>query len=582
VLNTPEDHRQRNLDEHLAAFRYINGKLFEESIPLASLDRRMREVILECSGLDWSRISPAIFGALFQSIKNKKARRNLGEHYTSENNILKALQPLFLDSLRAEFERIRRDSNRLKAFHDKLGRIRILDPACGCGNFLVIAYRELRLLELDVLRELFKDQLGGQLDVSTIIFLDVDQFYGNEIEEFPAQIAQVALWMTDHQMNQKVSELGKYFARLPLKKAPNIVHGNALKLDWKQIVAPKDLSYIVGNPPFVGHYLRNAQQTADMSRIWPNQGRFGRLDYVACWYKKAVEMMSVNESMRAALVSTSSITQGEQAGILWPYLVREGLEIDFAHRTFQWSSEASGKAAVHCVIVGFALQSQSPKVIYEYESPRSDAHAIIAAQINGYLVDAANVYIGSRTSPQPGFPTMTKGSQATDGGHLFLDSEERNTLLHDEPDARRYLRPFLGADEFLWNIKRWCLWLVDADPRMLRHMPLVLARIKAVRLARLESKTPSVRALAEQATLFTQIRQPDKDYLLIPPALLREPGIHSDGIHDARRDLRRREPNDPGRDEVSPRCTLLQNAHGLGEVCVWAVRKSIQIFTSGL
>jgi hypothetical protein len=375
----------------------------------------------------------------------------------------------------------------------------------------------MRLLELDVLREIFKHTYEGQLTVSTIVFVDVDQFYGIEIEEFPAQIAQVALWMTDHQMNQVVSsEFGQYFARLPLKKAPNIVQGNALQLNWKAIVNPKDLTYIVGNPPFVGHYLRNAQQAEDMSRVWPNKGRFGRLDYVACWYKKSLEMMSVNKSIRAALVSTSSITQGEQAGILWPYLIREGLEINFAHRTFQWSSEASGKAAVHCVIVGFALESETRKVIFEYENPQSDAHAIIATQINGYLVNAANVYIGSRTSPRPGFPTMTKGSQATDGGHLFLDSGERTTLLREEPEARKYLRRFLGADEFLWDIERWCLWLVDADPKSLRDMPLVLARIKAVRLARLKSKTPSVRALAGQATLFTQIRQPTKNYLLIP------------------------------------------------------------------
>jgi hypothetical protein len=294
VLNQPPEKRQRNLDEHLAEFRYINGKLFEEPLPLAALDRRMRNTLLDCSTLDWARISPAIFGALFQSIMDKKKRRNLGAHYTSETNILKALQPLFLDGLRAEFERVRRDSKRLGEFHEKLRSIRILDPACGCGNFLVVAYRELRLIELDVLRQIFKSRQEGQLDVSNIVFVDVDQFYGIEVEEFPAQIAQVALWMTDHQMNQLVStEFGQYFARLPLKKSPSIVHGNALQIDWKTVIAADQLSYIVGNPPFIGHYLRNKQQTIDMSNIWPSDGRFGRLDYVTCWYQKSLEMMKM-------------------------------------------------------------------------------------------------------------------------------------------------------------------------------------------------------------------------------------------------------------------------------------------------
>lgn len=416
VLNTPENHRQRNLDEHLAAFRYINGKLFEESIPLASLDRRMREVILECSGLDWSRISPAIFGALFQSIKDKKARRNLGEHYTSETNILKALQPLFLDSLRAEFERVRRDSRRLGDFHEKLRTIRVLDPACGCGNFLVIAYRELRLLELDVLREIFKHTHAGQLTVSTIVFVDVDQFYGIEIEEFPAQIAQVALWMTDHQMNQLVSaEFGQYFARLPLKKAPSIIHDNALSLDWKGVISPNQLSHIVGNPPFSGKSEQDKQQKLDMKRVFRDVKRAGVLDYVACWYTKASELMVLNPSISTALVSTNSITQGEQVGALWPHIFSTGASIQFAHRTFQWSSEARGKAAVHCVIIGFAMTDRPQKTIYEYETPNSEPHGVSASTINAYLIDAPTIFLPTRTSPLSRAPQMIYGSKPVDG-----------------------------------------------------------------------------------------------------------------------------------------------------------------------
>ena len=400
VLNTPEDHRQRNLDEHLAAFRYINGRLFEESIPLASLDRRMREVILECSGLDWSRISPAIFGALFQSIMDKNARRNLGAHYTSETNILKALQPLFLDSLRAEFERVRRDSKRLGDFHEKLRTIRVLDPACGCGNFLVVAYRELRLLELDVLREIFKHTHAGQLTVSNIVFVDVDQFYGIEIEEFPAQIAQVALWMTDHQMNQLVSaEFGQYFARLPLKKAPSIVNGNALTLDWKSVVPPEELSYIVGNPPFIGKKEQNAAQKTQVLRIFRDIKGAGILDYVSCWYRKATEYMSANTLIRSAFVSTNSITQGEQVGVLWTGLLQRGVRINFAHRTFQWSSEAKGKATVQCVIIGFALQNESNKSLFDYETIDGEAHTILASQINPYLLDASDILITNRNYP---------------------------------------------------------------------------------------------------------------------------------------------------------------------------------------
>ena len=516
VLNTPPAKRLKNLDEQIAAFAYINGKLFEEALPLASFDSKMRETLLDCTTLNWARISPAIFGALFQSIMDKKARRNIGAHYTSENNILKALRPLFLDALREEFERVKHDKRRLLAFHQKLGNIKVLDPACGCGNFLVIAYRELRVLELDVLRETFKAASGSLLDIGQIMFVDVDQFYGIEIEEFPAQIAQVALWMTDHQMNLRVSEeFGQYFARLPLKKAPNIVHKNALRIDWRTVVAPKELTYIAGNPPFIGHHLRDEKQIEDMERTWGHDGRFGRLDYVTCWHKRAAEFMGENKSIRTALVSTNSITQGEQAGILWPHLERLGVRINFAHRTFQWSNEARGNAAVHCVIIGFALEDENQKWLYDYDSPKSDPLVLKAIQLNGYLVDANCIYIDSRTEPQPGFPRMTKGSQPTDWGHLFLDSNEYHDLLEKEPAAKSFIRPFLGADEFLSSIPRWCLWMVDVEPSALRGLPNVFARVQAVQASRKKSQTASVRDY-NQPALFTQIRQPTTEYLLVP------------------------------------------------------------------
>jgi hypothetical protein len=516
VLNTPEDKRHKNLDEHLAAFPYVNGRLFEEALPFASFDANMRRTLLNCCGLDWSRISPAIFGSLFQSIMNDKERRNLGAHYTTEQNILKLVRPLFLDDLRAEFVRIKNNRTKLVEFHTRLSKLKFLDPACGCGNFLVITYRELRLLELEILRELHKDK-SGFLDVEKIVWLDVDQFYGIEIEDFPAQIAQVALWMTDHQMNMRISEeFGQYFRRLPLKKSPNIVHGNALRLDWTEVVKPEELSYILGNPPFVGHQWRNAEQILDMSRTWGLDGRFGRLDYVACWYRKAVEFISCNPAIKVAFVSTNSISQGEQVGILWSYLLSRKVVINFAHRTFQWSSEASGKAAVHCVIVGFALQDEPKKLLFEYENIKSDPDVTVVNNINPYLVGGPDVLLPSRGVPLPGILQMNKGSQPTDGGHLILDDDARKELLAIEPDAEKWLRPYIGGDELISGVARWCLWLKNASPAELKKLPNVLKRISLVREARLKSPTKSVRDFADYPFLFTQDRQPEKHYLALP------------------------------------------------------------------
>jgi hypothetical protein len=517
VLNQPAGARQRNLDEHLAEFRYINGKLFEEPIPLAALDRRMRDVLLDCSTLDWARISPAIFGALFQSIMDKKKRRNLGAHYTSETNILKALQPLFLDGLRAEFERVRRDSKRLGDFHEKLRSIRILDPACGCGNFLVVAYRELRLLELDVLRELFKNRHEGQLDVSNIVFVDVDQFYGIEVEEFPAQIAQVALWMTDHQMNQLVStEFGQYFARLPLKKSPSIVHGNALQIDWKTVIAPDQLSYIVGNPPFKGKKQQTKQDKADLLSVFQNTKGAAKLDYVSCWYRLATEYMQENRAIRTALVSTNSITQGEQPGILWLGLLRSGVVINFAHRTFQWSNEARSNAAVHCIIVGFALEDEKVKTIFTYETVRSEPHPVTADRINPYLVDGPNLVLQSRRRSLSAIPELSFGSMPNDGGHLLLTCEERDNVLDADPALNQFIRVFLGSEEFINGKPRFCFWLSGAQSQSLRSHPEIMRRIEQVRRIRMESTREETVDLAATAMLFGEDRQPRSRYLAIP------------------------------------------------------------------
>jgi hypothetical protein len=516
VLNTPHDKRLSNLDEQLAAFPYINGLLFAETLPPAGFDGAMREALLDLCGLDWSLISPAIFGSLFQSIMDDKARRNLGAHYTSEENIQKLIKPLFLDVLRAEFERIRKNRNKLFEFHKKLRSLTFFDPACGCGNFLAITYRELRLLELDVLRAAHVD--GQQmLDIHQLVAVDVDQFYGIEIEEFPAQIAQVALWLVDHQMNLKVSEeFGAYFVRIPLKHAATIAHGNALRIDWNDVLPAERCAYVLGNPPFVGKSLQAASQKADMDLVVGPLPAAGVLDYVAAWYVKATRYMAVQPAIRASFVSTSSINQGEQVGALWGWLLAQGVKIHFAHRTFSWNNEARGKAAVHCVIIGFGLQDVAEKTIFEYECIKGEAHAVTVANINPYLVDAPDIVLPSRHSPVCNVPELLYGSKPTDGGHLLLSLEDRDALLSAEPGAAQWVKPFLNADEFLYGIPRYCLWLVDCPPETLRRMPLVLQRVEAVRGMRMASTKAPTRHKAATPALFAEIRQPTACYLLVP------------------------------------------------------------------
>jgi hypothetical protein len=516
VLNTPKNMRLKNLDEELAAFPYVNGKLFEEMLPVASFDRAMRQSLLDCCALDWSRISPAIFGSLFQSIMDKTARRNLGAHYTSEKNILKLIKPLFLDALWEEFEKVKGNRNRLFEFQKKLRMLKFLDPACGCGNFLVIAYRELRLLELEILR-VTREKNRQMLEINTLIQLDVDQFYGIEIEEFPAQIAQVALWLMDHQMNLLVSEeFGLYFARIPLRTSSTIVCGNALRIDWNDLIPAERLSYIMGNPPFGGKQYQNAEQKADMSRIFSDVQGAGVLDYVAAWYRKASEYMANSPGIKTAFVSTNSITQGEQVSVLWPPMLKKGLKIHFAHHTFQWSNEARGKAAVHCIIVGFALHDCTSKTIFNYESTTSDAYVTGAKNINPYLIDAPDLVISKRRLPISNVPEMTYGSMPNDGGHLLLSAHEKKELVQKEPSANKWIRPFVMGEELINDIERWTLWLDGISPAVLSTLPEVLKRVEAVRVHRLASKRPTTKELALFPTRFGEVRQPSVDYIAVP------------------------------------------------------------------
>lgn len=519
VLDTPPGKRLKSLDEQLAAFPYVNGSLYAERLGIAAFDREMRDILLECCGLDWGRISPAIFGALFQSVMVPELRRNLGAHYTAEQNILKLIGPLFLDDLRAEFEKVKRQPKKLAEFHQRLAKLKFLDPACGCGNFLVIAYRELRLLELDILRVAHDKGETLSLDVSQFnILCDVDQFYGIEIEEFPAQIAQTALWLMDHQMNMRVSEeFGNYFVRLPLKKSATILHGNALQRDWRDAVRPSELTYILGNPPFVGKQYQSDEQKQDLVRVFHDVPGAGVLDFVTPWYRIAAEFMANNPAIKTAFVSTNSITQGEQVGVLWPDLLRRGVKIHFAHRTFQWSSEARGKAAVHCVIIGFALHDAAEKRLFDYETPQAEAHEIKAKNINPYLVDAADAVLTNRRAPISESPPIVFGSMPNDGGYLILSPEEKADLLAKEPKAAPWIRRLLGSEEFINNKERWCLWLIDISPAELRAMPAVLERVEAVKQSRLTSSRPTTRELATTPAIFGEIRHPTEGhYLLIP------------------------------------------------------------------
>ena len=533
VLDTPEDKRQGKLDEDLDRFPYVNGDLFQGRLAIPAFDADMRAALLEAARFNWSAVSPAIFGALFQSVMDKEERRKTGGHYTTEPNILKVIGPLFLDELKLELDRtiaLQRGRERvLRDLHSKLARMRFLDPACGCGNFLIITYRELRTLEMRVLRELYP---AGQLDlhVSQLSQIDVDQFYGIEISEFPARIAEVALWMMDHIMNNRLSlEFGQAFARIPLKRAPHITVGNALAREWSEILSPEQCTYVFGNPPFIGHQWRNKEQQEDMARIWGKKGQVNRLDYVTCWFRKAMNYATANQAIEIAFVATNSITQGEQCGILWPFLFASNLSIRFAHRTFEWGSDARGRAHVHVVIIGMTFSKESKRLIYEYDHVRGEPHIAVVSRINGYLIDGPQYAVPARTQPPPGRLKMHKGSQPTDGArikkptggyvttsNLILDEDERAELLAAEPNAKKWLRPFVGGDELISGQYRWCLWLKDANPQELQASKAIAERLHRVRDGRLKSPTPSVRAYARFPTLFTQDRQPIVYYLAIP------------------------------------------------------------------
>lgn len=519
TLNTPVEERTTNIDENLNLFPYVNGSLFADRLGVATFDSEMRDLLLESAALDWGRISPAVFGSLFQSVMDVEQRRTLGAHYTSEENILKVIKPLFLDDLWIEFKKIKNTKSRrkeiLNEFHKKLASLRFLDPACGCGNFLIISYRELRRLELEVIRE----QLRGQmtLDIDFWVKIDVDQFYGIEIDEFASQIAQVALWLIDHQMNTEVSnEFGKYFKRLPLRKRPHIVHGNALLLEWESVVPRQKLNYILGNPPFVGSSLMTKEQKVDLQQVTKVIPKAGSLDFVTGWYVKSADYIR-GTKIKVGLVSTNSVVQGEQAIVLWRYLMyQKDVEIYFAHQTFQWTNEARGKAAVYCVIVGFTSIRGIPKTLYSYPNIKGEPTSKPVDIINQYLLEAPVVFIEARRKPISDVPSMVKGSQPTDGGNFLFQKDEMEEFISKEPISERYFRPWIGSRELVNGYQRYCLYLKDCPPAELRKMQHVMELVENVRIMRLESKKAATRKWADSPTRLTEDRTTNIDILIVP------------------------------------------------------------------
>lgn len=528
TLNEPDEQRQASLADRFKAFPYVNGALFAERLRVASFTRVMREALLEACDFNWDAISPAIFGALFQSVMQARERREKGAHYTTEKNILKVIEPLFMDDLRVEFQRLvaRKDNGRRNAligFHEKLAKLRFLDPACGCGNFLIIAYRELRELELALLKELYPAE-QRVTDIEHLSRLNVSQFYGIEKEEFPARIAEVALWMTDHIANNRLSlAFGQVYLRIPLKAAPHIRNADALEMDWNDFLPASNCDYVLGNPPFIGAKYQTPEQREQVRNVARLPGSGGSLDYVAAWFLKAGEYACQGKA-KIGFVATNSVTQGEQVAQLWPLLFnRCCLEIAFAHRTFAWGSDARGMAHVHVVILGLVRQEDEPKMkrLFSYAEGKGDPVESFHAKLSPYLIDAANLsdpHLVVREVPRPinGLPQIIIGSKPIDGGHLIFTPDEREAFLKREPGAAEFLRPYIGSEELINGSVRYILALHSATPAELNQLPYVKERLEKVRQFRQASTSPPTRALAATPTRYHVNVLPDRPFLTIP------------------------------------------------------------------
>lgn len=521
VLDQKPENRDEYMKPVLAAFPYVNGGLFtEEDTTIPQLTDEIKNLLVKqaSNDFDWSEISPTIFGAIFESTLNPVTRREGGMHYTSIENIHKVIDPLFLNDLLLKFETIKKirskseQTNAVTAFQKKLGSLKFLDPASGSGNFLTETYLCLRRLENECLKMRFNNKI--MLDVfDDAIYVSINQFYGIEINDFAVVVAKTALWIAEHQMLKETANIiQKDLNFLPLKSYANIVEANALTTDWETVVSKNELSYIVGNPPFVGSYLMDDVKREEIKAVFPECKNPGEIDYVAGWYAKAGKYMQGTQ-IECALVSTNSICQGQQVAWIWkPLFEQYGIVINFAHRTFRWDSEANIKAHVHCVIVGFScFPTNKTKMVYSKDAP-----AVICKKINGYLLDLDNFYVTKSNKTLTNIPKMKKGSSPVDDGNFFLTAEEREKILKKEPMAEKFIRKFYGAEEYIHNKERWCLWLLDATPKELQSMPLVMERVNQVREYRLTSKKAATRKYANYATRFMEVRQPTEEYILVP------------------------------------------------------------------
>ena len=522
-LNTPDQKRSKTQSEKFKGFEYVNGGLFKERLRTFDFTAKQHRALIDCGNFDWRNISPEIFGTLFQSVMDAQERREAGAHYTEAANIDKVINGLFLENLRAEFEAVKalkRDkAKKLAAFYQKIQNLQFLDPACGCGNFLIIAYDRIRALEDDIIAEALKDKAGGLFD-SPSVQCRLKQFHGIEIDEFAVLIARTAMWLKNHQCNirTQIRFDGEVACHtLPLEDAAEIIHANSLRTPWQAA------DYIFGNPPFIGSTYQTKEQKNDLESICGHIKGYGLMDYVCNWYVKAAGIMAQHPQVQTAFVSTNSICQGQQVEILWGSLLKQGIEIHFAHRTFQWTSQAAGKAAVHCIIVGFRQKPQMPseKNLYDYPDIKGEPQKHAAANINPYLIDAPDLIIAKRSRPVHCEPDMVNGSKPTEGGNLILSTTEKDALIAAEPLAEQYIRPFIGADEFLNGKTRWCLWFQGiSDVKRnhdLKQMPKVQARIQAVKTMREASSDKQTQKDAATPWLFQKIRQPsDGNFLIIP------------------------------------------------------------------
>lgn len=523
VLNTSENRRPSYLPEHLAKFPYVNGSIFADQMRTEYFDPDMREALLNACRFHWSHISPAVFGSMFQLVKSKEARRNDGEHYTSEKNILKTLEPLFLDELRAEANRLIKAKStpvkKLREFRDSLSDMLFVDPACGSGNFLVVAYRELRKIETAVIVEIRRreGQTGMALDISWEQKLSIGQFYGLELNWWPAKIAETAMFLVDHQANRELAEaIGSAPERLPIKITAHIIHDNALKVDWENLLPQVEgMTYIFGNPPFLGQDTRSKEQLEELQRVWGRKN-ISRLDYVTAWHVKAANVLGKRPG-EFAFVTTNSITQGEQVPLLFGFLNSHGWFIRFAHRTFTWDSEAPGKAAVHCVIVGLSRDRSAKPKLWDYPSVSGEQVSVpISRGINSYLVDGPNILVQKASTPissEINFAAL--GAMPKDGGGLIVERDEFETVNAD-PVAAKYLRPYRGSRELVNGLDRWCLWLVDLEPDDVAKSSVLKDRLAQVRSYREGSTAASTRALAKIPHLFAQRFSPNGQFLCIP------------------------------------------------------------------